>query len=249
MASDPELDHERSDQLLHAVREQVKEIDGDNSHWAVSVRVGSPASMLVRTASEVGADLILVGIGRHEATDRWFGTETALRVMNLAHLPVLAIRPEATKLPRRAVVAVDFSEFSLNAARSTLAVAADGAEVHLVHVTWAAQGTAASERGKVWSEVYARDAQEKLEELGRELQKEGRVIVHCALVEGSPADALLRYASSVNADLIAAGSHSYGFFARVLMGSVSTRLLRGAECSVLIAPPPTPFAELGDLPG
>jgi nitrite reductase (NO-forming) len=34
-----------------------------------------------------------------------------------------------------------------------------------------------------------------------------------------------------------AGSHGYGFLARMLIGSVATKLLRGASCGVLVVPP------------
>jgi nucleotide-binding universal stress UspA family protein len=53
---------------------------------------------------------------------------------------------------------------------------------------------------------------------------------------GDPAAAVLAFAAAQGVDLIAAGSHGYGTIARTFLGSVSTRLVRGAECSVLVAP-------------
>jgi hypothetical protein len=44
--------------------------------------------------------------------------------------------------------------------------------------------------------------------------------------------------------VIAAGSHGAGFLSRLVMGSVSTRLVRGATRMVLIAPPRTVPAEV-----
>lgn len=264
--ADPELDRERTERLFEQVRAQVREIAGEGPYRSVAVEIGSPAPTLVRAAGTHGADLIVLGVGEHHLADRWFGTETALRVMNLAHMPVLAVRPEATGLPRRAVIAADFSEFSKDAARATLELLGEGAEAHLVHVTWAPLEEADPRSSKAWIEAYTREVQEVQEMLRSELAAGGRVEVHGQLLKGSPADALLGYAKQVNADLIAAGSHGYGFFARVLMGSVSTRLVRGAHCSVLVTPPRTESAELqsadasrrrehqpmpppGDLPG
>jgi nucleotide-binding universal stress UspA family protein len=58
------------------------------------------------------------------------------------------------------------------------------------------------------------------------------------MLDGDPALQLLRLAERIGAELIAAGSHGAGFFGRILMGSVSTRLVRRATCAVLVNPPP-----------
>ena len=49
-------------------------------------------------------------------------------------------------------------------------------------------------------------------------------------------DAILRLAHDTAAGLIAVGSHSYSLFERLLLGSVASRIVRGAECAVLVAP-------------
>jgi hypothetical protein len=56
------------------------------------------------------------------------------------------------------------------------------------------------------------------------------------VLQGDPATELLAFATSVNADLIATGSHGHGFVTRMLIGSVTTRILRCATCSVLTVP-------------
>jgi hypothetical protein len=55
-------------------------------------------------------------------------------------------------------------------------------------------------------------------------------------LQGDPATELLAFATSVNADLIATGSHGHGFVARMLIGSVTTRIVRCSTCSVLTVP-------------
>ncbi|MCY7379971.1 MAG: universal stress protein [Gemmatimonadaceae bacterium] len=42
--------------------------------------------------------------------------------------------------------------------------------------------------------------------------------------------------SSDGADLIAAGTHGHGSVARAVLGSVTSDLLRGAHCAVLLVP-------------
>jgi nucleotide-binding universal stress UspA family protein len=185
----------------------------------------------------------VLGPGRHALADRLFGSETALRVMRLAHVPVLAVPAEARELPRSAVVAVDFSEFSLHAAHSVVELLGEQVTLHLAHVTWSL-ATPDREQERTWEETYRAGAEVRLRELAAELAARHGVRVETALLEGEPAPEILRLAESVQADLIAAGSHGYGYFSRLVMGSVSTQQLRRAGCSLLIAPPRQAVVEM-----
>ena len=52
--------------------------------------------------------------------------------------------------------------------------------------------------------------------------------------EGEPANAILKFADEIGADLIAMGSHGRTGVLRILMGSVSRQVLEHAKCPVLI---------------
>lgn len=53
-------------------------------------------------------------------------------------------------------------------------------------------------------------------------------------VIGSPQRVIVETAQEWCADLIVVGSHGYGFWSRVLLGSVSNSVLHHAPCSVLV---------------
>ena len=55
---------------------------------------------------------------------------------------------------------------------------------------------------------------------------------------GNPRKAISNYANEWKADLILAGSHGHGDLARILLGSTSKAVLRGAHCSVEIVRSP-----------
>jgi nucleotide-binding universal stress UspA family protein len=55
-------------------------------------------------------------------------------------------------------------------------------------------------------------------------------------VNGHPGVALVDFARGARADLIAVGTHGAGFFSRLVIGSVTTYLLRSAPCSILAVP-------------
>jgi Universal stress protein family len=74
------------------------------------------------------------------------------------------------------------------------------------------------------------------EQVTRQLAMSPLITVETVTLYGDAAHEVLQFASRVGADLIAAGSHGYGFFSRLLLGSVATKLLRGATCAVLGVP-------------
>jgi nucleotide-binding universal stress UspA family protein len=64
-----------------------------------------------------------------------------------------------------------------------------------------------------------------------------RVPWDARVCEGRPAESVLAVAQSLPADLIVMGSHGRGGFERFILGSVTERTLRNANCPVLTVPP------------
>jgi nucleotide-binding universal stress UspA family protein len=55
------------------------------------------------------------------------------------------------------------------------------------------------------------------------------------MLEGDPAEEIIDYANNANIDLIVMGTHGRTGLERLLLGSVAEKVLRGAQCSVLVA--------------
>jgi nucleotide-binding universal stress UspA family protein len=62
------------------------------------------------------------------------------------------------------------------------------------------------------------------------------------LDEGPPAGRILERARSLRSDLIVLGTHGRGGFDRLILGSVTEKVLRKASCPVLTVPPPAVVA-------
>ena len=229
----PDVDAARRDYQKREVLEQFARVWPDEISPNVEVYQGDTATSIAELAHESGAALIVCGLGRHRVMDRLFGDETALRLVRVAGVPVLATAPGLNRAPRRIVAAIDFSETSLRAARTAIELAAPGATVYLVHV--APRDATAFDWGGVGSS-YRDDAGYALEKIRDQLQVPRGMSVQRIMLHGDPATELLAFATSVRADLIASGSHGHGFVARLLIGSVTTRLLRCTTCSVLSVP-------------
>ena len=118
------------------------------------------------------------------------------------------------------LVATDFSE----GARRALTVGAHYARVmqariHLLHISPAA----------------GMDAMQPLADVTADAGRD--VSITIVGRSGEPAEEIIRYAASHSIDLIVMGTHGRTGFSRVLLGSVVERVLRGAPCPVLVAPP------------
>jgi len=68
------------------------------------------------------------------------------------------------------------------------------------------------------------------------------------LLAGDPADEIVAYADSVDADVIVVGTRGHGPIAGALLGSVSQRVLRDARLPVLVVPLRQSRTELRPLP-
>ena len=75
-----------------------------------------------------------------------------------------------------------------------------------------------------------RDAQQHLEELTKELAIESEIIVR----QGTPAEEINRLALEREADMVVTATHGRSGFQRLLIGSVTEKLLKTLHCPMLI---------------
>jgi nucleotide-binding universal stress UspA family protein len=165
---------------------------------------------------------------------RLVSPETVLRMLRFADTPVLAVEPDAPPLPRRVVIATDFSPYSTYAARFALAMTAPNATVYLVHVRPKVNlyGAAAL----LWARSYDDALPAMFAHVREQLPDDPSVQIETVTLTGKPGEALTEFAASSRADLVVSGTHGYGFFNRLVLGSVATDLLRDAPCSLLCVP-------------
>jgi nucleotide-binding universal stress UspA family protein len=90
---------------------------------------------------------------------------------------------------------------------------------------------------RTWGEITTSAVVPKLEAIARHLGASPAIRVEYVLLHGDPARELLSFADQLDIDLIAAGTHGRSAFGRLMLGSVSTKLIRLARRMVMVAPP------------
>ena len=230
----PEAYYQRErDEVAADLRSRVVTA-GTGAQPRVDVAEGPPGSTVAGIAAERRASAIVIGTGQHGMLGRFLYGERALEVVRSATSPVLVVPPSAEPPIRRAVAAVDFSQASLRAANGAIEMLGAGGHLTLVHVESASRHLddralrADEENKRRVGTLFARFLGALPEPVGLQLDS--------ITLRGDAVGALLRYAEEQEADLIACGRRRHSIVERVLVGSVSTALIRGAPCCVLVAP-------------
>lgn len=128
---------------------------------------------------------------------------------------------------KRILVATDGSEFSQEAVRRALALAKENsAEVTAVYV-------ASTQRAWILKEALSREAKRILAQAKEFADREG-VSLNTRIEEGYPFEQIIKVAKEINSDLIVIGSHGRTGMGKILVGSVTERVIGGAPCPVLV---------------
>lgn len=235
----PVMDPAVQQQYQHAIQQGLD--DAVREH-AARARVvcrampGSASAAIDRIASEVAAELIIVGATRHGAVGRQFLGSTAGRVIREACAPVLVLREPPSSPVRRVLLANDLSEPSTHAHHAgieTVRLLFGNAELQfrsllvIQYDPWFALPV---------DQQPLRDAAEA--RLGRFLdeQRPHGVPLSTGVRIGNPAEEIIAEAAEWRADLVVVGTHGRSGLPRLLLGSVAEAVLRDAPCNTLVVP-------------
>jgi nucleotide-binding universal stress UspA family protein len=240
-ALDPGFTQQENASLLVSLNQQVAEVATPSSEWHTQVLYGEPAHAIADLARARRSPFIVMGLGRHNPLHRLLGDETSLRTIRSANCPVLAVAPEVKVPFHEAVVATDFSPSSAKAAESIFPFLTDGSVLHLVHV-WQRSPTGNARLRKL-DVAYVQSLPARFSRFREVINVPSGVTVKQEVREGKTAESLLDFAKARHADVIVAGRQGRTLLGRLMVGHVTTALLRGATCSVLVSHEPA-FADL-----
>jgi len=139
---------------------------------------------------------------------------------------------------KRILCPIDFSEFSIRAYRYALSIASHyGARLFVQHVAelWRYPYADFAATAGLFDE-FCRALREKGEEQLQQFVKTttyDKVQPERIVQQGMAADCILAFAEDQKADLIVMGTHGRRGFDRLMLGSVTERVIRKAPCPVL----------------
>ena len=224
-----------AEEMRHAVTDQLASCIADSAGWPRETAAGVPAAEIVRIADARGADLVVLGLRPHAFFDRLFRDETALSVMRHASVPVLAVTPLLTRLPRRIAVAIDFSRASIAAARAALTLLDDGGSLTLVYVEPPDEPTSPAAEG--FTSIYTQGVAAAFTRLRSELASRTSAPIETVVLRGNVAAELQSFAYRAEVDLLAVGSQRHSIARQAVVGSVTSALARAATTSLFVIPP------------
>lgn len=133
------------------------------------------------------------------------------------------------------VVPFDFSDPAKEAIDEALDLAEDSTSIHVIHVVDPTPVMISLDPALPVPASYDHGRYQDALDQMKQLFEKGdyaRLKVHCGI--GDPGSEIADYATSVRANMIIMPSHGRSGLGRLLLGSVAERVLRLADCPVLI---------------
>jgi nucleotide-binding universal stress UspA family protein len=206
-----------------------------------AVPSSSPARGLHELAEEIGADMILVGSAHHGRVGQLLAGSTGVSLLHGSPCAVgiapRGYRERSGEGIDHVAVGFDGSAEAGHALMAASALAAaTGATLKLVSIAVPPPIGAGKGGAGGWHALVQAIEEETREELAeaRNAVPEG-IDVEGSLITGDPVEALTS-AGQAPGTLMVVGSRAYGPLRRVLLGSVSTQLVRSASCPLIVTP-------------
>jgi nucleotide-binding universal stress UspA family protein len=150
------------------------------------------------------------------------GSNTA-KVIGYAHCSVLVVPKDAKMKGKKILLSVDGSRYSDTAATAAMRIAKIlQAEIRVISVVYSDH-----------QEKRHHEAVENIKRVEAFMIQEG-INVSGQILSGKPGEAIIEEAKSKDVDLIVVGSHGRTGLERLLMGSVSDRVIGYSDCAVLV---------------
>jgi nucleotide-binding universal stress UspA family protein len=222
--------------------------------FRTAVSIGDPSEEIVKLARRKKADLIVLGVRGLGLIDKMLVGSTTLKVLRKSRIPVLSVRKrgrgEAIEL-RNILVPLDIYDKEDSALDYAVDLAqAIKANISVVYA-YRLFDYAAIEEGKTPSGInelgeealkfFSSELAARVEGPRERLKRDGMEAgseITTDLIEGkTPAMRIVEYANSKNTDLIVINTHGRKGIKKIMMGSVTEKVVQESPCPVLALKP------------
>jgi len=194
---------------------------------------------LIEDATDHNVDLIVMGTRGRTGLNRLVLGSVAERTLRASPIPVLTVHESADtdQAFERILVPTDGSNTASLAATHAIQVAAEAdAALHIVHVVDLTAVSGEYGTGRIL-ETMRTAGQQAVDELVDQATEADISTVEASILSGSPSRAVIDYATDRDVDCIVMGTHGRSGLDRLLLGSVTEKVVRLAEMPVLSVSP------------
>jgi nucleotide-binding universal stress UspA family protein len=230
-------------QATDYLQSQAGRFHNQGFHTTTQVCYGRADEMIVSTALEQNATMVVMATHGRGGLRRWALGSVADKVVRSSHIPVLLIRatepPPAAWNIRRILVPLDGSELAAQVLPLARDLAARAhAELVLVQAILPLM-----ESDSYWvpppddyETIRRNEAQEQLQRMAGELQAAGLKATPI-VTSGYPAETILEEVAQQQVDVIVMATHGRGGLRRVALGSIADRVLHATTTPLLLVRP------------
>jgi nucleotide-binding universal stress UspA family protein len=184
-----------------------------------------PPADIAEFAREQNARVVIVGMN---------SGEIPAKIAWPAHRPLLAVSPAMRALPHRIVIAMDLDPSQLGNFGSVLSLFGRASAITCLHVQ-VPENFPGSET-PTFTRAYDRAISEAFDEISEAARNASGVDPVLVRSNGDPAEEIIRFATSSDAELIVLGLRRHFGRHQLEGGRVAREILRHAPCSVLVVP-------------
>ena len=257
---DPRFDREQRAGMCQWLTELAESTAGQTGQAVTATFLDGPVGRTLEdyVARQAPGLVVMATHGRGGLSRAWLGS-VADRLVRHVQVPVLLVRSgfdrevaDEVAAFRRVLIPLDGSALAEQAIAPALALGASGAveytliivvdppQLSTPSVMMAVAASNTDSTAEALTEIAAHRqivAGQYVQRMGTELQQRGLTVRTHVAVHPRPAQTILKYAVATGADLIALATHGLGGLARLLVGSVADKVIRGASVPVLLVHP------------
>ncbi len=231
---------ENAEEAVEAIAKLARSYD-EELDITTAIRRGTPFQSIREYANRREIDVIAMGTKGRTGLDRFLLGSVTENVLRTARTPVLAVPPNAGVSTiddmtfERLLLPTDGSDGAAIATEWGIALAAClESMAHTLYSVDTTRLTGTQESGEIL-DALERRGEEAVERV-RERARDDGVSVSGSIATGSPANAILTYATDHDVDLIVMGTHGQTGIGQWFLGSVTENVVRQADTPVFCVP-------------
>lgn len=212
-------------------------LDRKDIKYRKVIRYGNVFDRIMAFAQENNVNLILVTDGADSSGNNYQVSVITEKLMRKSEKPVWVVRHNCKSLPKNILCPVDFSDASARALNNAIKIARTfKAELHIINVFEPLQESFSVRLNINYKEENTRLKKEneiKFKEFLDEFNPSG-IKHHITSLTGKANEEIVRFAKENEADLIFMGATGKSVLQRILLGSVTEKVVRDLPSSIVL---------------